>query len=46
MTKRDVKHLMVGGAVGLGAIFTAWFFFRRTKKIPEVSPALVKWEAP
>lgn len=46
MTKRDVKYVVVGTSVGLGAFLVGWFFFRRTKVIPEINPAMVKWEAP
>lgn len=46
MTKRDVKFAVVGGGIGLGALLAAFFYFRRRKVIPVISPALVKWETP
>lgn len=46
MTKRDVKYVVVGGGVGLGALIAAFFYFRRRRTIPEISPAIVRWESP
>lgn len=46
MTKRDVRHIVFGGGVGLAAFFTFWFFKNRKKPIPELAPTQIKWELP
>lgn len=44
MTKRDVKHIVVGGSLGLAAFITFWFLKNRKKEIPVIAPTQVKWE--
>lgn len=45
MTKRDVKYVVGGAAVG-GLFFFALWWLRRTKSIPVINPGIIKWEAP
>lgn len=44
MTKKDVKYAAGGAVLGLGAFLLFWWL-RKTKKIPEINPAIVKWES-
>jgi hypothetical protein len=46
MTKRDVKHIVVGGSLGLAAFLTFWWLKNRKPAIPEIAPSQVKWELP
>lgn len=46
MTKRDVRHVVVGSAVGLSIFGVFWFFLRPKLTIKEMDPALVKWSTP
>lgn len=45
MTKKDMKYA-IGGVLAGAAFFLGFWWLRRTKKIPEINPAVVKWEAP
>lgn len=44
MTKKDLKSVAVGGAVGLGFFLGLWYLLRRTKQIPVLNPVTVRWE--
>ena len=46
MTKKDLKTVAVGTAVGGGLFFAIWFFLRKKNAILELNPADVKWEGP
>jgi hypothetical protein len=46
MTKKDVNHVVIGGAVGLGLFGVFWFFLRPKLAIKELAPTQVKWEQP
>lgn len=44
MTKKDVKAIVVGGGLGLGALLAIWWLARKTNTIPVISPVAVNWE--
>jgi hypothetical protein len=44
MTKKDIKYAVGGGVLGLGAFLLLWWL-RKKKTIPEINPAVVKWES-
>lgn len=44
MTKKDVKAIAVGTAVGGGVLFAIWYFFRKKNTLLELNPTQVNWE--
>lgn len=46
MTKRDVKHIVWGGSLGLLAFFGFWWLKNKKPAIPVLEPTQVKWETP
>lgn len=44
MTKKDVKAIAVGTAVGGGLLFAIWYLLRKKSTILELNPVEVKWE--
>lgn len=44
MTKKDLKAIAIGSVIGISGFATIWWLFKRTRTIPEINPALVKWE--
>jgi hypothetical protein len=44
MTKKDLRVVVLGGGVGLGALALLWWFARKTVTVPVINPATVKWE--
>lgn len=44
MTKKDLKMVLVSSTVGIGGIALLWWFARKTRTIPVLSPTIVKWE--
>jgi hypothetical protein len=44
MTKKDLRAIAIGSVLGLGGFATIWWLFKRIRTIPEISPAVVKWE--
>jgi hypothetical protein len=45
MTKTDTKYLVYGSALGLIGFLSFWFI-RKSVKIPEINPAIIKWDSP
>lgn len=43
MTRQEKNIALVAGAVGLGGLL--WYAFSRTRKIPELLPTQINWEA-
>lgn len=46
MTKKDLKTVAVGTAVGGGFALLLFFLLRKKNTILELNPADVKWEGP
>jgi hypothetical protein len=44
MTKKDLKTVVVGTAVGGGLLLAIWYFLRKKDTILELNPVQVKWE--
>jgi hypothetical protein len=44
MTKKDLKSTAIYGVAGVGLFALIFWFARRTKTIPVLSPALIKWD--
>jgi len=45
MTKKDVKAIAVGAAVGGGLLFVVWYWLRKQNTLLELNPVQVKWES-
>jgi hypothetical protein len=44
MKKKDLTSMMISGSLGLGVLFTIFWWARRTTTVPVISPVAVKWE--
>lgn len=44
MTKKDLKAVAVGAAIGGGLAFLIWFTLQKKNAILELNPSQVKWE--